>query len=93
MNVFSCPCCGPREENEFFYGGEAGSARPEPAATTSDREWAEYLFFRENPKGRSRELWVHAGGCGVWFILERNTFSHEVTNVLPLVIPSEEGTS
>ncbi|RUX65781.1 sarcosine oxidase subunit delta, partial [Mesorhizobium sp. M7A.F.Ca.US.014.04.1.1] len=27
MQLFPCPFCGPRDETEFYYGGDAGNAR------------------------------------------------------------------
>ena len=76
MQRFPCPWCGPRDESEFHYGGDAGKHRPE--AAVSDGEWARYRFFRKNLKGPARELWVHAGGCGRWLVIERDTLSHAV---------------
>jgi sarcosine oxidase, subunit delta len=78
MLLIPCPFCGPREEVEFRYGGEAGIVRPKDPDALSDAEWAEYLFFRDNPKGRLGERWVHAHGCGRWFTLVRDTVTHEI---------------
>jgi len=50
-----CPYCGPRDETEFTYGGEAHIARPENSWTLSDEDWADYVFMRTNPKGPHRE--------------------------------------
>jgi sarcosine oxidase subunit delta len=74
MLLIPCPWCGPRAEPEFSYGGEP-AARPVEA---SDAALADYLYFRRNDKGRHRELWCHAGGCGQWFLLERDTVTHAV---------------
>lgn len=68
-----------RDQAEFRYGGEDGLERPADAATASDADWAGYLFFRTNPKGPHRERWVHAWGCRQWFVLERNTVTHEIS--------------
>ena len=76
MLSIPCPWCGPRDENEFSYGGEADLARPNPSV--SDREWAGYLFLRKNPKGRHRERWNHAFGCRQWFTLVRDTTTNEI---------------
>jgi heterotetrameric sarcosine oxidase delta subunit len=76
-----CPWCGPREEDEFSYGGEAHIARPLDPAALSDGEWADYLFMRTNPMGRHRERWVHSHGCRRWFNVERDTTSHEIIAV------------
>ena len=78
MQIFSCPFCGPRDETEFLFGAEAGKTRPEPAAGVSAQGWAEYLHFGDNPKGLSREIWLHLT-CGEFFVMERDTASHAVT--------------
>jgi heterotetrameric sarcosine oxidase delta subunit len=74
-----CPYCGPRDELEFHYGGPSHVARPDLGAT--DGEWTRYLYFRKNPKGPYRERWLHAGGCGRWFNVLRDTLSHEIQRV------------
>ncbi len=79
-----CPWCGPREENEFSYGGEAHIARPPDPDALSDAEWADYLFMRANPKGRHRERWVHSHGCRRWFNVERDTVTHRIAAVYPI---------
>ena len=81
MLMIPCPWCGPRDETEFAYGGEAHIARPEAPAELDDGEWAEYLFLRTNPKGRHFERWMHAHGCRRWFNVERDTVSHVVAAV------------
>ena len=57
MQIFPCPFCGPRDESEFHYVGEP-KARPEPAGSVSDAEWANYLWFNAHPKGEAREIWL-----------------------------------
>ncbi len=78
MLLIDCPWCGPRDESEFAYGGEADIARPADPDALSDAEWADYLFMRSNIKGMNRELWNHQHGCRRWFIAERDTVSHVV---------------
>src|SRR6476660_7120092 len=51
MILIPCPWCGPRDETEFHYGGQAHVVYPDNPAALSDTEWARYLFFRDNPKG------------------------------------------
>jgi heterotetrameric sarcosine oxidase delta subunit len=77
MLLIKCPWCGEREETEFRYGGQAGVAYPADPEALSDREWAEYLFFRDNPKGVFAERWVHAHGCRRWFNAVRDTATSE----------------
>jgi sarcosine oxidase subunit delta len=81
MILIDCPWCGPREDSEFGFGGEAHIARPTPSASASDAEWGEYLFMRTNPRGLHREQWFHAAGCRRWFYVERDTVSYRVLRV------------
>lgn len=78
MLLIPCPYCGPRDDSEFSYGNQAHVARPADPAATSDREWAEYLYFRDNPKGPFAERWMHAAGCRRWFHVVRDTYSHTI---------------
>jgi heterotetrameric sarcosine oxidase delta subunit len=73
--LIPCPWCGPRDEPEFSCAGEP-SARP--ADAVDDRGWAAFLYHRANRKGVHRELWCHAGGCGQWLVLERDTATHAI---------------
>lgn len=75
MLALPCPHCGVRDEAEFQFGGEPAVR---PASTASDTVWADYLYMRSNEKGPHRELWCHAGGCGQWFVLSRDTATHAV---------------
>ena len=78
MLLLTCPWCGPRDETEFSYGGQAHVAYPEVPADLSDQEWAEYLFVRDNPKGAFAERWVHSTGCRRWFNAVRDTATYRV---------------
>lgn len=77
MQLFSCPFCGPRDETEFVFGAEAGKTRPEPAPEISAEAWARYLHFGDNPRGATREIWLHLT-CGEFFAMERDSVSHRV---------------
>ena len=81
MLLIECPWCGPREESEFSYGGEAHIVRPKDPTALSDLEWADYLFMRKNTSGRELEQWVHAAGCRRWFNAERDTVTYEFKSV------------
>jgi heterotetrameric sarcosine oxidase delta subunit len=81
MLLIPCPYCGPREETEFAYGGEAHIARPSEPETLSDAEWGDYVFMRTNPKGAHYERWNHAHGCRRWFNMMRHTVSHQILAV------------
>lgn len=76
MLRLTCPWCGPRDEPEFRNGGEAGITRPDPA-TADHAAWGDYLHARTNPKGVVRERWLHRHGCGRWFMVARDTATHE----------------
>jgi heterotetrameric sarcosine oxidase delta subunit len=76
--LIPCPWCGPRNETEFHYGGEAGVAYPADPAALTDSEWGRYLFVRANPKGVWSERWQHAAGCRRWFSVRRDTATNEI---------------
>jgi heterotetrameric sarcosine oxidase delta subunit len=76
--LIPCPWCGPRDEIEFRYGGQAHVSYPPDPGRLSDAEWADYLFMRDNPKGEWSERWMHAAGCRRWFNTVRSTVTHEI---------------
>jgi sarcosine oxidase, subunit delta len=82
MLLIPCPHCGPRPEVEFRCGGEAHVARPDPAVAT-DAAWADYLFFRKNPRGPLLERWLHASGCGRWFNAARDSTTDAILATYP----------
>ncbi|TIP26306.1 MAG: sarcosine oxidase subunit delta [Mesorhizobium sp.] len=80
MLQIECPCCGPRDHDEFRYAGDASVTRP--AHNDPDLErWYRYVFVRENPAGIHREFWQHVMGCRQWLIVERNTVNHTILSV------------
>jgi sarcosine oxidase subunit delta len=83
MLLITCPYCGPRPETEFRNGGEAHVARPAVPSQLSDAEWADFLFFRANPKGIHAERWLHAHGCRRWFNALRDTVSDRILQTYP----------
>ncbi|MGW5409965.1 sarcosine oxidase subunit delta family protein, partial [Streptomyces spiralis] len=90
MLLIPCPWCGPRDEAEFHYGGQAHVPYPEDPAALTDEEWARYLFFRDNPKGPFAERWSHAAGCRKWFNAVRNTATNEILAVYKVGEPRPE---
>jgi sarcosine oxidase subunit delta len=74
--LIRCPWCGPRDEIEFRYGGQAHVAYPADPASLTDEQWAGYVFLRDNPKGPWSERWVHTHGCRRWFNAIRDTATH-----------------
>ncbi|MFI6654423.1 sarcosine oxidase subunit delta family protein [Streptomyces sp. NPDC050523] len=97
MLLIPCPWCGPRDEAEFHYGGQAHVPYPEDPSALTDEEWARYLFFRDNPKGPFAERWNHTSGCRRWFNAVRDTSTNEVLTVYrvgearPETVPNEPG--
>ena len=77
MKLITCPWCGDREELEFHYGGQAQVSYPAVPDDLDDAQWAQYLFFRDNPKGLFAERWNHSAGCRRWFNAVRDTATHQ----------------
>tara|TARA_B100001093_G_scaffold109521_1_gene101771 strand:+ start:155 stop:412 length:258 start_codon:yes stop_codon:yes gene_type:complete len=77
MLLIKCPFCKNRNETEFVYGGPVGANRPDPTRA-SDEEWVDFLTMVPNPTGPVHERWWHARGCGEWFIICRDTVTHEI---------------
>ena len=90
MLLIICPWCGAREEGEFAPGGEGHIQRPDPQ-NASDREWAEYMYYRTNPKGLHFERWSHALGCRRWFNVARDTVTHDIRAVYKMGEKRPEG--
>jgi heterotetrameric sarcosine oxidase delta subunit len=74
--LIPCPWCGPRDETEFRYGGQAGVDYPADPEALDDVEWATFLFVRDNPDGPFEERWLHTAGCRRWFNVVRDTGTH-----------------
>jgi heterotetrameric sarcosine oxidase delta subunit len=71
-----CPCCGPRDEAEFSFRGDASVSRP--AADAGVEAFAAYLYDRSNPKGWTVEWFQHATGCRQWLRVKRHTVTHAI---------------
>jgi len=86
MLILTCPNCGTTaEETEFHAGGEAHLKRFGPGS--SDTEFEQYLFMRDNPKGVHFERWRHVYGCGKWF--SRRARYHDARGVRDLYRPDQ----
>lgn len=85
-----CPWCGLRDQTEFRFGDESGRHRPEIPDEATDTEWADYLAYRKNTRGLHLEYWQHNWGCRQWFVLERNTATHEIVASRPPGEPALE---
>lgn len=79
MLLIRCPWCGPRDEVEFGYGGQAHVPYPADPEALTDAQWARFLFYRGNPKGELAERWCHTAGCRRWFNAVRDTVSHDIS--------------
>ena len=77
MITISCPNCGPRNSQEFRYGGEY-NPRPKQPLAVADGDWADYVYMRDNVMGAQTEWWYHRAGCELWFLAERHTKTNEV---------------
>jgi heterotetrameric sarcosine oxidase delta subunit len=71
-----CPHCGERPIDEFVELGAADPVRP--AADAGIAAFADYVYARENPAGRHREVFHHIGGCRTVLVVERDTRTHEI---------------
>lgn len=89
MQLFPCPFCGLRSESEFHFGGDAGNDRPSGFRDVTDAEWSGYLHMRNNPRGRSNEIWMHLT-CGEVFRMERDTVDHNVFGAYALTGETHE---
>jgi sarcosine oxidase subunit delta len=76
----TCPFCGPRDEAEFTFRGDATVVRPGPDAGAE--AFAAYIYDRKNPKGWHVEWFHHSTGCRQWLKVRRHTVTHEVSDVV-----------
>lgn len=79
MLLIRCPYTGEeRPEIEFAYAGQAHVRRPADPSRTSDAEWADFLFFRDNHRGLHFERWYHVHGTGRYFNAVRDTVTDKI---------------
>jgi methylglutamate dehydrogenase subunit B len=76
--LINCPYCGTRPVEEFTFLGDARPERPKSNDPASLDQWFDYVYLRDNPKGRSDEYVQHSGGCRSWLVVSRDTATHEV---------------
>lgn len=79
MLRIACPHCGPRDEVEFHYRGDASLARP--AAEAPGEAFETYVYERGNPAGWHLEWWQHVAGCRQVLKVLRHTVTHEIAAV------------
>jgi len=82
MLRIDCPYCGERDHVEFVYGGDATERFPSLSIAECD-PWTEFVFFRDNPKGKHKEYWQHQNGCRQWLRVVRDTVTHQIYSVTP----------
>lgn len=88
MFIIPCPNCGPRAENEFTYGGPK-TTLPKLDGSTDATEWQQAVHQCTNINGQHTELWYHTSGCETWFVVERNTKTHEISDALQASIAEQ----
>ena len=74
MKLINCPLNGPRNAQEFVFGGEV---RDEPDARAPTREWAEHIFYDDNNSGIVDEWWCHTASA-YWFVIRRDRTTDEI---------------
>jgi sarcosine oxidase subunit delta len=83
-----CPHCGPRDEVEFSFRGDATLRRP--AAEAGPDAFHDYVYARRNPRGWVVEWFQHSAGCRAWLQVLRHNVTHEIRAVLPADAPVPE---
>ena len=58
--------------------------RLSPALDANFDTWAEYVWERENPRGRHLEHWQHSYGCRQFLKIDRDMVSHEIFQIEPV---------
>ena len=76
--LIPCPHCGTRPVEEFTFNGDASVKRPASTYPSTMEQWFNYVYLRDNPKGRYDEYVHHSAGCRAWLVVSRNTETHEV---------------
>ena len=80
--IINHPLLGPRDAQEFVYLGDVSLIdRPDANAETALDDFHDYLYLRDNPVGRHKELWFHEQGDRSWLVVTRDTTTHEITHV------------
>lgn len=78
MLLITCPHCGPRNVDEFSFGGEIV---PRPSPDADRGAWRDYLYMKDNVAGWQEERWFHGSGCRRYLVAERNTVTNEIRSV------------
>lgn len=79
----TCPVCGKRNAYEFRFGGEDKGPRPDETGLTPT-QWCDYAHMNQCAAGVQKEWWYHSDGCGIWFVVYRDTCTNmQVTAPAP----------
>ncbi len=78
MLSIPCPWCGTATRPSSTTAARPASRTQRDPMASSDGEWAEYVFMRDNPKGWFAERWFHTAGCRRWFNRQRHTVTNEI---------------
>jgi sarcosine oxidase subunit delta len=81
--LIPCPHCGTRPVEEFTFLGDAKPERPTSNDPAAMEQWFDYVYLRDNPKGRIDEYAHHSGGCRAWLVVTRDTETHEIFHAIP----------
>ena len=65
--LLTCPNCGPRDVQEFRYGGQVLPTEDSPSGPAGS-----------NLPSPQRERWYHRFGCRRWLIAVRDVRTNEV---------------
>jgi methylglutamate dehydrogenase subunit B len=76
--LITCPHCGTRPVEEFTFLGDAKPQRPASTDPASMDQWFDYVYLRDNPRGKFDEYAHHSAGCRAWLVVTRDTQSHDV---------------
>ena len=76
--LIRCPHCGTRPVDEFTFMGDAAPQRPPAGDEAVTEHWFDYVYLRNNPRGRFDEYAHHSGGCRSWLVVTRDTRTHEI---------------
>ncbi len=76
--LITCPHCGTRPVEEFTFLGDARPQRPTSNDPATMEQWFDYVYLRDNPRGRLDEYVHHSSGCRAWLVVTRDTATHEV---------------
>ena len=79
--IINHPLLGPRDAAEFVYKGDVSMIDRPDGLQTDDASMHDYMYLRDNPAGKHRELWYHEQGDRSWLVVTRDTTTHEIFKV------------